>query len=206
MCGLYIAICVWAIRAIFILNLSDMKLFMVLIGCKPKGRFTEQHDVFLGIGESLKELLPAMNSFWPEAEGKLHIDAWREVTVVGDHQIVVTDRANASEDRSSRLFFINLGGYKPGDFEEYHYKMLIAATDKATAIRESKATAFYQHTGFKGAESHIDDKYGIDVDDFYEIEEMLPTDIRENYALELTRAEGLPADEWHIGYVNVSKW
>lgn len=49
------------------------KLFMVLLGCRPKGRNTEQHDIFFGIADSLVELKPAMQLFWPDA--LLHIDA-----------------------------------------------------------------------------------------------------------------------------------
>ena len=67
--------------------------------------------------------------------------------------------------QKTRLFFINLGGYKENEFEEYHYKMLTACEDKSVAIQAAKQTAFYKHTGFKGATSHIDDKYGVDVDD-----------------------------------------
>ena len=55
---------------------------MVLLGSKPKGRNTEQHDVFFGIAHSLEELYPDLAGFWPDAKG-LHIDAWREVFVVG---------------------------------------------------------------------------------------------------------------------------
>ncbi len=55
---------------------------MVLVGCKPKGRYTEQHDVFFGIGSQLSDLAPQLKEFWPEAANKLHIDGWREVNVV----------------------------------------------------------------------------------------------------------------------------
>ena len=44
---------------------STLKLYMVMLGCTPKGRFTEQHDIFFGIGNSLKELIPNMKAFWP---------------------------------------------------------------------------------------------------------------------------------------------
>jgi hypothetical protein len=44
--------------------MSDLKLFMVIIGCTPTGRFTEQHDVFFGIGKTLRELVPQMQAFW----------------------------------------------------------------------------------------------------------------------------------------------
>ena len=33
------------------------KLFMTLIGCTPAGRNIEQHDVFFGIGNSLKDIV-----------------------------------------------------------------------------------------------------------------------------------------------------
>jgi len=55
---------------------------MLLLGCKPPGRNTEQHDIFFGIGSGLKELIPAIIDSWPEAKKKIHIDAWREVQFV----------------------------------------------------------------------------------------------------------------------------
>jgi hypothetical protein len=47
------------------------KLFMLLLGCKPLGRNTEQHDIFFGIADSLPELKPEILNFWPEAQGKI---------------------------------------------------------------------------------------------------------------------------------------
>ena len=41
------------------------KLFMLLIGCTPADRHIEQHDVFFGIGESVKDLVPDLTEFWP---------------------------------------------------------------------------------------------------------------------------------------------
>jgi len=68
------------------------KLYMIMLGCRPKGRYTEQHDIFFGIGKSLKELIPSMKAFWPEAKGQIHIDAWREVTTVDNYKIEVTTK------------------------------------------------------------------------------------------------------------------
>ena len=87
-----------------------------MIGCRPKGRFTEQHDIFFGIGNSLSELVPQMKAFWPEAKGKIHIDAWREVTNVDNHTIEIVSKVDAVAN-ASQLFFINLGGYKENEFE-----------------------------------------------------------------------------------------
>jgi len=186
--------------------MSDLKLFMVIIGCIPQGRFTEQHDVFFGIGNSLRELVPQMNIFWKEANGRIHIDAWREIKFVDDFIITITEKQNANTStENNKLFFINLGGYKENEFEEYHYKIITAARDKGEAIRKSKETAFYKHYGFKGAESHIDDKYGIDVDDLYQIEDILPAKTKNKYSINLTYNENAMADELHIGYVTMTK-
>jgi hypothetical protein len=179
------------------------KLFMVLLGCTPEGRLTEQHDVFFGIGENLTELIPQMNLFWPEAKGKLHIDAWREVTVVGNYSIeLISNVENTSSDEN--LFFLNLGGYKTDEFEEYHYKMLTVSPTLASAIKESKKTAFYKHCGFKGAVSHIDDKYGIDVDDFHKVADLLNVETKSKFQLKIcSLLESKEEDELHIGYVKI---
>lgn len=181
--------------------MQEYKLFMLLLGCKPQGRHTEQHDIFFGIGTSLKDLLPAIKEFWLDA-GKIHIDSWREVTVVDGHKVKIEPKTSTTTDK---LFFLNLGGYKPGDLEEYHYKVLTVAKDKGEAVQQSKQTAFYLHTGFKGADSHIDDKYGVDVDDIYQIEDILDAASKEQFSIVLEKANNLIPDEFHIGYVKLDK-
>lgn len=180
--------------------MNTKKLFMLMLGCKPKGRHTEQHDIFFGIASSLKELIPDIYTFWPEAKDKIHIDAWREVTNVNGHKVEVVPSASSIENKLS-LFFINLGGYRPNEFDEPHYKMLLATPDKATAIKKAKETAFYKHTWFEGATSHIDDKYGIDVDDIFEISDVLTKELKAAYKLKLTIADNLTDDEIHLGYL-----
>jgi hypothetical protein len=179
------------------------KLYMVILGATPKGRLTEQHDVFFGIGFSLAELVPQMKAFWPEADGKIHIDSWREVTVIDGYQIDIVPLQNQQEDLN--LYFINLGGYKPNDLEEYHYKVLAVADTMAAAVKQSKTTGFYKHYGFKGAESHIDDKFGIDVDDIYKVGDILNESTRQRYALQITKSEIKAEDVLHIGYLKIEK-
>ena len=181
------------------------QLFLVLLGCKPADRNTEQHDVFFGIGNSLSDLLPQINNFWPEAKEKLHIDSWRTVSTVNGYQVKIIPRKEALADPQKKLFFLNLGGYKPGDFEEYHYKLLSVAETKAQAIQEAKQTAFYLHVGFAGANSHIDDKYGVDVDDVYEIEDILSPGLKEQFATVIGKDSGeTKDDELHVGYLKLS--
>ncbi len=182
-------------------------LFMVLLGCRPAGRYTEQHDIFFGIAANLKELISQMVAFWPEAKGKIHIDAWRIVNKVDNFKVEVVEIENDVETDVERngLFFINLGGYKKGEFDELHYKMLVVANQKAIAIKQAKETAFYKHVGFKGATSHIDDKFGIDVDDIFEIEDILPIAVKNKYRLKLVADNNLPDDELNLGYLPLTK-
>jgi hypothetical protein len=178
------------------------KLYMVLLGCTPKGRLTEQHDIFFGIGTSIQNLVADMYSFWPDG-GELHVDSWREVTHIDGHAITIVPK---TKEEGQHLFFINLGGYKPGEMEEYHYKTLIVADSMATAVKESKKTAFYKHVGFKGAASHIDDKYGIDVDDMFKVQDILAPHLKEKYSIVITAAEESLKDELHIGYLRLGKF
>lgn len=177
-----------------------------MLGGKPDGRHTEQHDIFFAIGESLKSLVPDIDQFWPEAKGKLHIDAWREVNTVGNYRIEVVPRTEAvSVDGGEHLFFINLGGYQEGLFDEPHFKVLSVQKDMATAIQEAKKTSFYRETQFPGANSHIDDKYGLDVDDIYDVAEILPLHQKEKYALKITEDHSGGHDEYHLGYFKLDK-
>jgi hypothetical protein len=185
-----------------------IKLFMMMLGCTPKGRNTEQHDIYFTVAESIADTVEDIMTFWPEANGKIHIDAWREVTQVDQFAVEVVPKKESSgitaETNSPKLFFINLGGYRENEFDEFHYKMLVAAPDKGSAIRAAKETAFYKHTGFQGAPSHIDDKFGVDVDDIYQIEDILPDEIKAKYTIRLLPDEALQQDEIHLGYFKLS--
>lgn len=181
----------------------SLKLFMVLLGCTPKGRHTEQHDIFFGIGESLPALKKDMQSFWPGTQ--LHIDAWRVITNVNGHTIHVVEKTTQKEN-SNQLFFLNLGGYRQNEFEEFHYRMLVVAPDKGKAVKAATQTAFYKHVSLPGnGTSHIDDRYGVDVDDVFKIADVLPASVKEKYSIAISAAAdfSIPDDELHLGYV---KW
>lgn len=186
------------------------KLFMLLLGCKPKGRNTEQHDVFFGIGNNVKELIPSIKESWPEAAGEIHIDAWREVNCVDGFSIKVEEKTAAQNPGSNKkehdLFFINLGGYKENEFDEFHYKMLVVADSLDAAKTTSKKTAFFKHNSVAKtihtptATSHIDDKYGVDVDDLYSVKDILPDGLKEKYCIVITPGENCKDDVYNLGY------
>lgn len=177
------------------------QLFMTLLGCKPKGRHTEQHDIFFAIGNDVKDLVPHIKDFWPEANGKIHLDAYRIVRYVDGFKVDVAEKGNEKSTSNYKLFFLNLGGYQSNVFEELHYKMLMVAEDKATAIKNAKESEFFRQY----FSPHIDDKYGLDVDDVFEIEDALPLEMKAKYQLVFTPKDVLPEDEIVLGYMPVDK-
>lgn len=177
-----------------------------MLGCKPPGRHTEQHDIFFGIANSLNELVPEIKAFWAESD-KIHIDAWREVNYVDGYQVNIAIKESTGDqpaEASHKLFFINLGGYQENKFEEQHYIVLTVKPDRAAAFKEAKDTLFFKHNHFDGASSHIDDKYGIDVDDLYEIEDILSPAQKQKYFIKLIPADNLIDDQINLGYFKLT--
>lgn len=182
------------------------RLFMVLLGCRPKGRLTEQHDVFFGIAESISDLLPQMNAFWP-GSGGLHIDAWREISHVGGFRVTVLLRDKRPlPPNNQHLFFINLGGYRAGIFEEFHHKLLVVAEDSARAIKSARSTEFFADYKMdsKGGKSHVDDKMMLDADDVFNVEYALDPSVRQRFHLAITSDGQGTEDSLQVGYVKLS--
>ncbi|MFL0427113.1 DUF1543 domain-containing protein [Moraxella sp. 179-F 1C4 NHS] len=209
-----------------------MKLFMLKIGARPQGRLIEQHDVMFVIANSLSETIESVNQHWPAVKNNWHLDAWREVKRVGDYQILLSkdglskdnaladniladDRVdNKLDSQGKQLYFVNLGGYLPGQFEEFHYKTLVVAETLGKATAQVKKTAFYQDYTFDNvdtaksgvATSHVDDKHQLDLDDIHCVADLLPKDVALTIQ-PLTEHEKnqLPDDALHIGYLSLKQ-
>lgn len=181
-----------------------MKLFYVILGATPKGRNIEQHDVFFGIAESLKDLVPDMKDFWPEAEGKIHLDCHQEVKIADGYEVKIVEKGEKSSDE--QLYFLNLGGYKPGFFEEFHEQHLMVGKSMGEIVKRAKDTEFYQTMGFEGAVSHIDDKHGVDIDDIFNVNDILPASMKEKYSIVLTRSDAEDQkNPMGLGYLKIDK-
>ncbi|QKJ29342.1 DUF1543 domain-containing protein [Mucilaginibacter mali] len=187
--------------------MKSQYLFMVLLGSKAPARNTEQHDFFFGIASELRHLVPAMRNFWPEAGNSLHIDGWRRITHIDGYRVEVMPK-DAANTATERLFFINLGGYTSGKLEEQHYTLLTVQNDRLSALSASKLTAFFKTATIakvKGANAHIDEKYGIDVDEIYRVDDLLSDADKAAYHIALSPDVDLPDDEIHLGYLQLHK-
>lgn len=178
-------------------------LYYLILGATPSGRHTEQHDVFFWIGDNLRDAKEDIKAFWPEAAGKIHIDAWRKITYVGGYKVRIVNRHEITQPE--KLFFLNLGGYLEGHFQEFHHQKLLVASTIGDAVKNVKKTAFYkEYNPNKKASSHIDDKYALDVDDAYNVEDILPQHQKSKFSILLIPTVEIVQDEINIGYFKLS--
>ena len=187
-------------------------LYMVQLSGRPKGRLIEQHDIFFGVAGKVNELIDDINNHWPEVKNKWHIDSYRAVTKVDGYTIRLVEANEQVADSSDlKLFFINLGGYQQGSFEEFHYKLLVVAASQADAIKQAKQSAFYKEFTFKdkdspfNAASHIDDKFEVDIDDIYNVNDLI-SDVQLVIAPMIDTSDdsiSTSEDKEYVGYLSI---
>ena len=181
--------------------MNNLKLFVILLGCKPERRNVEQHDIFVGVAEELRDLKSDMEAFWPGVD--LHIDGYIALNHIDEYMLEFlpkTEAVSVSEGEP-KLYFINLGGYKSPDLEEYHKKFLIVAKSLPEAVSIAKEDSFYKEGQNNSADrSHVDDKEAID--DIICISDSLPYF---KIALVKKTDNFFPFSERKIGYHAFSK-
>jgi len=213
---------------------TELLLFAVLVGCKPKGRNIEQHDVMFGVAHSLNDLTANIKDFWHSAfisevatkinkissfietdilkglikqsltmQDKAHIDAWTAIKYVDGYRVQIRSKNEAGPASNVKLFFINLGGYLDGEFEEFHKKMFIVAESPSQAIARAKQHDFFkqytpENLGTAG-KAHIDDQYRID----FEADDIicLSETIADEYKIVLEKTDEAIENPSQIGYI-----
>ena len=112
---------------------GDLKLFVVMLGGRHGRANTEVHDVVFAVAPSLRKTWPQLRQQWFGEAAGLHIDSWMEVDGVDEWQVRLGGQPPAAD--APRLYFVNLGGYAPGEFGEAHGYLLVVAGDPAEAKR-----------------------------------------------------------------------
>lgn len=111
-------------------------LYIVLLGGAHPHAKIEVHDVVFVVADDLRAAYPSLRAQWFGRPQGAHIDAWMRVEGVDGYRVAFGNQAPAAGD--PRLFFINLGGYQPGDFGESHQYVLVVARDRAEAKARGK--------------------------------------------------------------------
>ena len=131
-----------------------MKLFMVYVGGSFANANIELHDVRFSIGATIEDCHDDLRSQWWGDPKSLHLDSWGEVTQADGYDIAVTREPRM--DVLLRLFFVNLGGYRPDEFGELHRDVLVVAPD----ARAAKARALQSVHDWK--QPHRDNLFEVE--------------------------------------------
>ncbi len=132
-----------------------------MLGGRAAGCRIELHDVAFAVGESLEDTHHQLLDQWFGQPRGLHVDAWAVVDQVEGYRVSLRPEPPDGE-QPLRLYFVNIGGYRPGDLAEQHGYMVLAASGKAQAKARAKRRLLAGHESV-----HKDDLY--DVDDLLEI-------------------------------------
>ena len=153
-------------------------------------------------GDALKKDL--LNSL--SKRDKVHIDAWTRIDYADGYKINIQRKSAALPDGGQKLYFINLGGYKENEFEEYHKKLFVVAPAVSEALGKIMTDDFMktyssENLGIAGS-AHLDDQYKIDfeADDIVCISDVIGND----YLLTLEKVESHPANELVVGYTHIN--
>lgn len=107
-----------------------MKLYAIYVGGEMKGANIELHDMRFVVAPSIDKTYTELCRQWWGIPESLHVDCWSELTRADGYSIQL--KPEPSTD-SKKLFYINLGGYNPGDFSEVHKNMFVVAESEAKA-------------------------------------------------------------------------
>ena len=122
------------------------KLFMFYLGGSAPGANIEVHDVQFAVGDQPEDAFPGLVERWFGTKDSLHLDAYAIVEWADGHDVILLSQPN---DSGKKLYFINMGGYLPGDLQEAHSFSLFVARDeqeaKAKAKRSLLTTVNHQH-------------------------------------------------------------
>lgn len=113
-----------------------MKLFAIFVGGEIAGANIELHDMRFVAAPSITDTYDALRRQWWGTPGSLHIDCWAEIDHADGFDVLL--KAEPFEG-PERLYYVNLGGYVPGEFLERHRNLFIVADTLARA--KSRALA-----------------------------------------------------------------
>ena len=114
----------------------DSKLFAVYLGGRAARCNTELHDVVFVVGKSIEATYEALLDKWFGDPLRVHIDSCLELTHVDGYRVSLSREPAAGQEK---LFFINLGAYRPGEFIELHANAFLVARDEQGVKQRTKA-------------------------------------------------------------------
>jgi len=123
------------------------QLFLAVLGGRAPGCSIELHDVRFVAAATIEAAIPELRRQWFGRRQGLHLDAWMAVRAVDGWAVSLAREPGAP--RPERLWFVNLGAYRPDSLAELHHFGLVVARSpqaaKAAARRQWLRGALQQH-------------------------------------------------------------
>lgn len=181
------------------------ELYIVLLGGRAEDDNLEAHNLFIGVGSNLPSLLPAMKKSWSAAT---HVDAYMILRTVDGYSVSINSKIDQGQiSEQPKLFIINIGYYKKGEFAEHHKLIPLVVKPGEVILNKLKTIDpdFFAGQSLEAmARSHVDDKHqiiGFDVDDAIEVQKHVS-----GYKIVLTPVtEKESNNTLEIGYVKFSQ-
>lgn len=154
---------------------SRKKLFAVYLGGRADRCNIELHDVVFVVGSSIEETYSLLAKKWFGNLQGFHIDSYFELQNIDGYKIEITKNL-PKEESSKKLYFINLGAYKSGEFTEYHQSAFYVADSAPEAIKRAKSELCQGletiHKDDVVLLDRVSDPLDFDVDDVMEIKQV----------------------------------
>ena len=130
-------------------------LFLFYVGGEAPGANIEVHDVQFVAAETPQQAFPRLIERWYGIPESLHVDTYSRVTWADGYDVALASEPPRSDHR---LWFLNIGGYRPGHIAELHACGLFVARSRAEAKKRAKKALLTD-----AVLRHTDDQ--IDIDD-----------------------------------------
>ena len=175
---------------------TEKHLFLVVLGGRTKGCNVEQHDVRWVVGHTIDDTIPELKRQWFGIRRGLHIDSYRHIRNVDGYRVLINTATESPKDQEMKLWFVNLGAYKPGEMAEQHRFGLVVARSSQAAKARAKSL------WLKGQEQvHKDDLHAVH--GLPEIDDLLPIHGNGRWCVELSPEKKMintnEAPDWY-GY------
>ena len=110
------------------------KLYLFYLGGNAGKSNIEVHDIQFVVANSVKAAIPFLQQAWFGDPDKLHLDGYQIVRWVDGYDVQLRTEPDSGEQK---LFFVNVGGYRPDTLAELHEFGLFVARNAAAARQQA---------------------------------------------------------------------
>jgi hypothetical protein len=159
-------------------------LYATCLGGRAPGARVELHDVAFAVGPSLEACHEQLLDAWFGDPDGLHIDAFARLDAVDGHRV---ELGREPQPDGPRLYFVNVGGYRPGEFGERHAWSFYVGTGPAEVKARAKRDL-------------LAGKDSVHRDDLYDVDDVVAVPAAGGWHVHLTPAPGVARPEIVNGY------